>query len=271
MTRRRKPSGQVRASPERLTVEEHLRIVPDRLALFVAMFEAYSASVDGLRAEGFPSEARRRFTSTTPEGSRGAARDRSQYRTVAMTRETLRHLKGDLKWTQVELARRLGVPHDTYRCWKAVVRPIPSEITAQLSSLIGEERADHPVTLPELARELGIHVRTLRCAAKDGRLAVAYRNPHVRRTPNLSRDEGGWEGLSASLLQEDDSLDCTTSTTTATAGHPSELRSACPRSAITSAPHTAATGQEDLGGKQGGHLPMGKSASETVRGALATS
>lgn len=91
-----------------------------------------------------------------------------------MKHETLRHLRGDLKWTQVQLADRLGVPHDTYRCWESGRRPIPGEVAAQLSSLVGEERDDHPVTLPELARELGIHTRTLRAAAKDGRLTVSY-------------------------------------------------------------------------------------------------
>ena len=43
-SRQRKPSAALRATPERLTVEERLRIVTGRLALLAAMFETCSAT-----------------------------------------------------------------------------------------------------------------------------------------------------------------------------------------------------------------------------------
>ena len=47
-TRQRKPSPALRTTPERLTVEERLRIVTGRLALLAAMFETCSVSHDRL-------------------------------------------------------------------------------------------------------------------------------------------------------------------------------------------------------------------------------
>ena len=52
-----KPPAALRNIPERLTVEERLRIVTGRLALLAAMFEACSASHDRLGAEGVSAEA----------------------------------------------------------------------------------------------------------------------------------------------------------------------------------------------------------------------
>ena len=91
-----------------------------------------------------------------------------------MTYKTLRYLRDDLRWTQVELARHLSVPPDTYRCWEGGRRPIPPEVVTQLWLLSSRERDDQLVSLSTLAEVLGIHVRTLRTAARDGRLAVTY-------------------------------------------------------------------------------------------------
>ena len=54
--RQRKPPTALR-TPERLTVDEHLRIVTGRLALLIAMFEAWSTAHGHLRAEGLSAEA----------------------------------------------------------------------------------------------------------------------------------------------------------------------------------------------------------------------
>src|SRR5689334_12556699 len=94
--------------------------------------------------------------------------------TRTMTHETLRYLRADLKWTQLELARRLDVPVDTYRCWESGRRAIPAEVVERLSLLTGQEHNEFPMTLRALAELLTVNVRTLRAAARDGRLAVTY-------------------------------------------------------------------------------------------------
>jgi transcriptional regulator with XRE-family HTH domain len=91
-----------------------------------------------------------------------------------MTHETLRYLRTELKWTHLELARRLDVPLETYRCWEDGRRAIPSEVIERLSVITGEQHRESPTSLGALADLLGINVRTLRAAARDGRLAVTY-------------------------------------------------------------------------------------------------
>ena len=91
-----------------------------------------------------------------------------------MTHETLRYVRADLKWTQLELARRLDVPVETYRCWEDGRRAVPSEVVERLSVITGQEYHELPMTIVALADLLGINARTLRAAARDGRLAVTY-------------------------------------------------------------------------------------------------
>lgn len=91
-----------------------------------------------------------------------------------MTHETMRYLRGALGWTQQEMACRLDVAPDTYRCWESGRREIPAEIVTRLWALSAAERDDEPVTLPVLATDIGVHVRTLRAASRDGRLAVSF-------------------------------------------------------------------------------------------------
>jgi transcriptional regulator with XRE-family HTH domain len=111
---------------------------------------------------------------------------------LAMTHETLRYLRADLKWTQVELARRLDVPVDTYRCWECGRRTIPLEVVEHLSLISGKDCDERPMTLPALADLLAVHVRTLRAAARDGRLAVTYgtRSYFGRPVPMATRSAG---------------------------------------------------------------------------------
>lgn len=109
-----------------------------------------------------------------------------------MTHETLRYLRADLACTQIELARRLEVSLDTYRCWESGRRAIPSEVIERLSFLSGQEHSEMPMTLPALAELLEVHVRTLRVAARDGRLAVTYaaRNYFGRPAPMATKSAG---------------------------------------------------------------------------------
>lgn len=109
-----------------------------------------------------------------------------------MTHETLRYLRVDLKWTQLELARRLDVPVDSYRCWEGGRRAIPAEVVERLSLLTGQEHNESPITLRALAELLTVNVRTLRAAARDGRLAVTYgtRSCFGRPVPMATKSAG---------------------------------------------------------------------------------
>ena len=109
-----------------------------------------------------------------------------------MTHETLRYLRADLTWTQLELARRLDVPVETYRCWESGRRAIPAEIVERLSLLTGQEHSESPMTLRALAELLTVNVRTLRAAARDGRLAVTYgtRSYFGRPVPMATKSAG---------------------------------------------------------------------------------
>lgn len=109
-----------------------------------------------------------------------------------MTHETLRYLRTDLKWTQLELARRLDVPVETYRCWEDGRRAIPSEVVERLSALTGQEHGEMPMTLRAIAELLNVNVRTPRAAARDGRLAVTYRTRSYfgRPIPVATRSAG---------------------------------------------------------------------------------
>ena len=109
-----------------------------------------------------------------------------------MTHETLWYLRSDLKWTQFDLARRLDVPLDTYRCWECGRRAIPNEIVERLSLLTGQECGEPPMTLRALADFLTVNVCTLRAAARDGRLAVTYgtRSYFGRPVPMATRSAG---------------------------------------------------------------------------------
>ena len=68
----------------------------------------------------------------------------------------------------------LGVSPDSYRTWDAGRRATPPHILARARAL-ATHRDDHALLpLPVLALLIGVHVKTLRAAARDGRLPVTY-------------------------------------------------------------------------------------------------
>ena len=68
----------------------------------------------------------------------------------------------------------LGVPPESYRTWDAGRRATPPKILARARAL-ATHRDDHALLpLPVLALLVGVHVKTLRSAARDGRLPVTY-------------------------------------------------------------------------------------------------
>jgi transcriptional regulator with XRE-family HTH domain len=78
----------------------------------------------------------------------------------------LREIRTRLGLSQAECATALGLAVETFRAWDAGRRPTPEAVVKQARTL--HDR----VPLQILADELQVHVRTLRAAAHDGRLAV---------------------------------------------------------------------------------------------------
>ena len=68
----------------------------------------------------------------------------------------------------------LGVSPESYRTWDAGRWTTPPHILARARAL-ATHRDDHALLpLPVLALLIGVHVKTLRAAARDGRLPVTY-------------------------------------------------------------------------------------------------
>jgi DNA-binding transcriptional regulator YiaG len=76
--------------------------------------------------------------------------------------------------SQAECATALGVAVETFRTWDAGRRPTPEAIVSQARTLKAKRPLHDRVTLQVLADELHVHVRTLRAAAHDGRLAATF-------------------------------------------------------------------------------------------------
>ncbi len=86
----------------------------------------------------------------------------------------LRAVRAELDISRSTMAERLGVALETYRPWETGRRPVPAEILLKACQLAGHAGQDEWLPLPTLAGLLKVHVRTLRQAARDGRLAVTF-------------------------------------------------------------------------------------------------
>ena len=87
---------------------------------------------------------------------------------------TLREYRIALGKSQVAFAAMLGVSPESYRTWDAGRRATPPKLLARARAL-ARHRDDHALLpLPILALLIGVHVKTLRSAARDGRLPVTY-------------------------------------------------------------------------------------------------
>ena len=87
----------------------------------------------------------------------------------------LRELRRAAVLSQQEFAALMCVPVNTFRMWDSGLRPVPLAI-AQRAKVAAREHARNSelLSLDQLARELGIHQRTLRAAARIGRLQVKF-------------------------------------------------------------------------------------------------
>ena len=68
----------------------------------------------------------------------------------------------------------LGVSPESYRTWDAGRRATPPHVMARARALATHRDEHALLPLPVLALLIGVHVKTLRAAARDGRLPVTY-------------------------------------------------------------------------------------------------
>ena len=89
---------------------------------------------------------------------------------------TLRECRIALGQSQAAFAAMLSASPESYRTWDAGRRATPPQMLARARAL-ATHRNDHALLpLPVLALLIGVHVKTLRAAARDGRLRVTYDN-----------------------------------------------------------------------------------------------
>ncbi len=106
---------------------------------------------------------------------------------------TLRECRIALGQSQAVFVAMLGASPESYRTRDAGRRATPPKILARARAL-ATHRDDHALLpLPVLALLIGVHVKTLRAAARDGRLPVTYdtqttfRRLRARATPAAAR------------------------------------------------------------------------------------
>jgi DNA-binding transcriptional regulator YiaG len=96
----------------------------------------------------------------------------------------LRDLRRAVDLKQEEFAALLAVPLETLRPWDSGRRPPPAQILQRARKLVAERpRNTELLSLDRLARELGVHQRTLRAAARTGRLDVQFASRSVFGRP----------------------------------------------------------------------------------------
>ena len=106
---------------------------------------------------------------------------------------TLRECRIAVGQSQAAFAAMLGVSPESYRAWDAGRRATPPKMLARARALV-THRDDHALLpLSVLALLIGVHVKTLRAAARDGRLPVThdtrttFRRLRARATPAGAR------------------------------------------------------------------------------------
>ena len=114
---------------------------------------------------------------------------------------TLRECRVALGQSQAAFAALLGVSPESYRTWDTGRRATPSQVMARAQAL-ATHRDDHALLpLPMLALLIGVHVKTLRAAARDGRLPVTYdTRTTFRRLRALRRARGLSQAQLATLV-----------------------------------------------------------------------
>jgi DNA-binding XRE family transcriptional regulator len=87
----------------------------------------------------------------------------------------LRELRRHANLTQRAMAALVQIPLNTFRMWDSGLRCPPTHVIARAREAIAlHARRREPLPLAELAKELGVHVRTLQAAARTGRLETQF-------------------------------------------------------------------------------------------------
>ena len=87
----------------------------------------------------------------------------------------LRDLRRVTFLSQREFAALIDVPWNTFRMWDSGLRPTPSHLIQRANLAVADHaRNTALLSLDQLAREFRVHERTLRAAARTGRLAVTF-------------------------------------------------------------------------------------------------
>ena len=118
---------------------------------------------------------------------------------------TLRACRIALGQSQAAFAAMLGVSLESYRTWDAGRRATPPKILARARALATHRDEQALLPLPVLALLIGVHVKTLRAAARDGRLLVTYYNKTTFRRLRARATPAAGQGVSAVVLWADGS------------------------------------------------------------------
>ena len=95
-----------------------------------------------------------------------------------------RALRCRLGISQAEFASLLGVSQESCRVWDSGRREVPTALIARARTAAANfDRDREPLTLQQLANELGVNVHTLRDAARDGRLTVQFQKRSIFGKP----------------------------------------------------------------------------------------
>ncbi len=110
----------------------------------------------------------------------------------SVTPSVLSGIRTRLNLSQAECAAALGVAVETFRTWDAGRRTAPAAVVRRAEALTVRRPAHQRLPLQVLANELHVHVRTLRAAAHDGRLAATFspRSYFGKLTATATREAG---------------------------------------------------------------------------------
>src|SRR5262245_43985347 len=94
---------------------------------------------------------------------------------VVLSMNALRELRRSADLGQRELAALLSVPLETLRTWDSGRRPVPiAVIRRAVEAVANDAQKQKLLSLDQLAKELGVHIRTLQAAARTGRLDAHF-------------------------------------------------------------------------------------------------
>jgi len=118
---------------------------------------------------------------------------------------TLRAVRTELHLSQAEFAARLNVSVNSLRVWDSGRRPPPAEVLGRAEALL-QDPDERLLPLRLLAERFHVHVRTLRAAARDGRLRATFTNRAFFGQPGRDGDrESGRNIFGYGVRQASDS------------------------------------------------------------------